>query len=413
MDRPRVVITGIGAITPIGNDAETFWQALLAGTNGIGPITLFDAARHSVRIAGEVKDFDPTSFMEYKMARRSHRFSQFGVKAAREALLSAKIELNDALAREMGCMMGTSGGVFAQGNQEQIAETRGPGRVDPLIIPKLGQHMAAGRVGRELGLRGPNTAISSACASGTDAIGHAWLMIRNGNADIMLAGGCEAMVHPVVVATMALMGALSKGYNDTPEKASRPFDLHRDGFVLGEGAGVLVLESQEHAESRGATILAEYIGHGWSFDAVDDAAPDAEGQSLSMARALKSARIAPDEVSWINAHGTATPYNDRTETRAIKMAFGEGAAYRVPASSIKSMVGHAAGAAGALEAVASVQAIRDNKIPPTINLDTPDPECDLDYVPHKARDAKVDTVLSNSYGMGGQNSTLILRRWQP
>ena len=413
MERPRVVITGIGAVTPVGNDAETFWRSLLAGKNGIGPITLFDASKHSVRVAGEVRDFDPTAFMDYKMARRSHRFSQLGVKAAREALISAKIELNDSLAREMGCIMGCSGGVFSQGNQELVLETRGPGRVDPLIVPKLGQHMASGRVGRELGLRGPNTAVSSACASGTDAIGHAWMMIRNGDAQIMLAGGTEAMIHPVVIATMALMGALSKGYNDTPEKASRPFDLHRDGFVLGEGAAVLVLESQEHAESRGATIQAEYIGHGWSFDAVDAAAPDAEGQSLSMIRALRSAGIAPGEVSWINAHGTGTPYNDRTETKAIKMAFGEDVAYRLPISSIKSMTGHSAAAAGAIEAVASVMAIRDHKIPPTINLETPDPECDLDYVPNKARDAKVDTVLSNSYGMGGQNSTLVFRRWQP
>lgn len=412
MERPRVVITGIGAITPIGNDAETFWQALLAGTNGIGPITLFDASRHSVRVAGEVKGFEPTEVMEYKTARRSHRFSQLATKAARESLVSAKIELNEDLAREMGCIMGTSGGVFSQGNQELIAETRGPGRIDPLIIPKLGQHMAAGRVGRELGLRGPNTAISSACASGTDAIGHAWSMIRNGDAEILLAGGAEAMIHPVTIGTMALMGALSKGYNDTPEKASRPFDLHRDGFVLGEGAAVLVLESEEHAAARGAKILAEYIGHGWSFDAVDDAAPDAEGQSLSMIRALKSAGIAPGEVSWINAHGTGTPYNDRTETAAIKMAFGEEVARATPISSIKSMTGHSAGAAGALEAVASILAIRDNMIPPTINLDTPDPACDLDYVPHIARAANVDTVLSNSYGMGGQNSTLVFRRWR-
>jgi 3-oxoacyl-[acyl-carrier-protein] synthase II len=412
VERRRVVITGIGAITPIGNDAETFWQALLAGTNGIGPITLFDASRHSVRVAGEVKGFEPTEVMEYKTARRSHRFSQLATKAARESLVSAKIELNAELAREMGCIMGTSGGVFAMGNQEQIAETRGPGRVDPLIIPKLGQHMAAGRVGRELGLRGPNSAVSSACASGTDAIGHAWSLIRNGDAEIMLAGGAEAMIHPVIVGTMALMGALSKGYNDTPAKASRPFDLHRDGFVLGEGAAVLVLESEEHAAARGAKILAEYIGHGWSFDAVDDAAPDAEGQSLSMIRALKSAAIAPGEVSWINAHGTGTPYNDRTETAAIKMAFGKEVARATPISSIKSMTGHSAGAAGALEAVASILAIRDNMIPPTINLDTPDPACDLDYVPHVARASQVDTVLSNSYGMGGQNSTLVFRRWR-
>jgi 3-oxoacyl-[acyl-carrier-protein] synthase II len=236
-------------------------------------------------------------------------------------------------------------------------------------------------------------------------------MIRSGAADIMLGGGTEAIITPVAVATMGLMGALSKGYNDTPEKASRPFDLHRDGFVLAEGAGIVVMESLEHAQARGATILAEYAGQGWSFDAADDAAPDAEGQSLSMIRALKSAGVAPCEVSWLNAHGTGTPYNDKTETAAAKLAFGA-AAYGVPMSSIKSMTGHSAAAAGGLEAVASVLAIRDNMIPPTINLETPDPECDLDYVPNKARAAQVDVVLSNSFGMGGQNATLIFRRWR-
>jgi 3-oxoacyl-[acyl-carrier-protein] synthase II len=271
--------------------------------------------------------------------------------------------------------------------------------------------MSAGRVGRQLGLRGPNTSVNSACASATDALGHAFNMIRTGSADILLAGGTEAIITPVAVATMGLMGALSKGYNDTPEKASRPFDAKRDGFVLGEAAAVLVLESEEHAKSRGATILAEYLGQGWSFDAADDAAPDAEGQSLAMIRALKSAGIAPDEVSWINAHGTGTPYNDKTETAAIKLAFGD-VAYKRPMSSIKSMTGHSAAAAGAVEAVASVLAIRDNKIPPTINYEFPDPECDLDCVPNVMREAPVHTVLSSSFGMGGQNATLILRRWR-
>jgi 3-oxoacyl-[acyl-carrier-protein] synthase II len=311
----------------------------------------------------------------------------------------------------MGVIMASTGGVFEMGRQETIIDERGPNRVDPLIIPRWGPHMAAGRVGRQLGLRGPNTSINSACASATDALGQAFNMIRSGAADILIAGGTEAIITPVAVATMALMGALSKDYNATPEKASRPFDLHRDGFVLGEGSGVLILESEEHARSRGATIMAEYIGQGWSFDAVDDAAPDAAGQALAMSRALKTAGIAPDEVSWLNAHGTGTPYNDKTETAAIKLAFGDAAARRVPISSTKSMTGHLAAAAGGIEAVASVLAIRDNVIPPTINLDTPDPECDLDYVPHKARKAQVDVVLSNSFGMGGQNAALILRRW--
>ncbi|MDP9235965.1 MAG: beta-ketoacyl-ACP synthase II [Chloroflexota bacterium] len=407
----RVVITGIGAITPIGNDAETFWQSLIAGKSGTGPITHFDASEFPVKVAGEIKGFDPGEVMEHRAARRSGRFAQIAVKAAKEALISARLELDHATATEMGVILGSTGGVFEMGRQETIIDQRGPNRVDPLIIPKWGPHMSSGRVARELGLRGPNSSVNSACASATDALGHAFNMIRTGSADILLGGGTEAIITPVAIATMGLMGALSKGYNDTPERASRPFDAGRDGFVLGEGAGVLVLESLEHAEARGATILAEYIGHGWSFDAADDAAPDAEGQSLSMIRALKSAGIAPGEVSWLNAHGTGTPYNDKTETAAIKLAFGD-AAYRVPLSSIKSMTGHSAAAAGALEAVASVLAMRDNKIPPTINYETPDPECDLDIVPNTARDARIDVVLSNSFGMGGQNATLVLRRWR-
>jgi 3-oxoacyl-[acyl-carrier-protein] synthase II len=406
----RVVITGVGAITPVGNDAETYWRALLAGQSGIGPITHFDASRHAVRVAGEVKGFDPLEVMEHKAARRSGRFAQLAVKASKEALVSAKIELSPDLATEMGVIMASTGGVFEMGRQETIIDERGPNRVDPLIIPRWGPHMAAGRVGRQLGLRGPNTSINSACASATDALGQAYNMLRCGAAEILLAGGTEAIITPVAVATMGLMGALSKDYNDTPQKASRPFDLHRDGFVLGEGAGVMVMESLEHAQARGAMILAEYLGQGWSFDAADDAAPDAEGQSLAMIRALKSAAIAPGDVSWLNAHGTGTPYNDKTETAAIKLAFGD-AAYRVPISSTKSMTGHLAAAAGGIEAVASVLAIRDNKIPPTINLDTPDPECDLDYVPHTMREAQVDVVLSNSFGMGGQNAALVLRRF--
>jgi 3-oxoacyl-[acyl-carrier-protein] synthase II len=408
----RVVVTGIGAVTPVGNDAETFWRNILAGTNGIGPITQFDASRHSVRIAGEVKGFDPAEVVDHRAARRSGRFAQLALKAAQEALVSAKIELNAGTAREMGVVLGSTGGVFEMGRQETIIDERGPGRVDPLIIPRWGPHMSAGRVARQLGLRGPNSSVNSACASATDALGHAWAMIRTGSADVLLAGGAEAIITPVAVATMALMGALSKGYNDTPEKASRPFDAKRDGFVLGEGAGILVLESEEHARARGAHILAEYAGQGWSFDATDDAAPDAEGQSLAMARALKSAGVAPQDVSWINAHGTSTPYNDRTETQAIKLAFGADVARGIPVSSIKSMVGHSAAAAGGVEAVASVLAIRDNIVPPTVNYEFPDPDCDLDYVPNAARKLTVDAVLSNSFGMGGQNAALLLRRYR-
>ncbi len=411
MQLRRVIVTGIGAVTPVGNDAEAFWRNILAGRSGIGPITQFDASRHSVRIAGEIKGFDPAEVMDHKAARRSGRFAQIALKAAKEAFVSAKIELNAETAREMGVIIASTGGIFEMGRQETIIDERGPGRVDPLLIPRLGPHMSAGRVARQLGLRGPNSSVNSACASATDALGHAFNMIRTSSADILLAGGTEAIITPVAVATMALMGALSKGYNDTPEKASRPFDAMRDGFVLGEGAGVLVLESEEHARARGAAVLAEYAGQGWSFDATDDAAPDAEGQSLAMKRALKSAGVSGADVSWLNAHGTSTPYNDKAETAAIKLAFGD-AAYNVPVSSIKSMTGHSAAAAGGLEAVAAVLAIRDNVIPPTINYEYPDPECDLDYVPNTAREARVDVVLSNSFGMGGQNATLVLRRWR-
>ena len=406
----RVAVTGIGAVTPVGNDAETFWRNLLAGKSGLGPITHFDASKHAVRVAGEVKGFDPLEVMDYKTARRSGRFAQLALKASMEAMASAKLELDSETATGMGVVMASTGGVFEMGRQETIIDERGPGRVDPLIIPRWGPHMAAGRVGRQLGLRGPNTSINSACASATDALGQAFNMLRTGSVEILLAGGTEAIITPVAVATMGLMGALTKGYNDTPERASRPFDLHRDGFVLGEGAGVLVLETEEHAKGRGAAIMAEYLGQGWSFDAADDAAPDAEGQSLAMIRALASAGIAPEEVDWLNAHGTGTPYNDKTETAAIKLAFGE-AAYSVQMSSIKSMTGHSAAAAGGIEAVASVLAIRDGKIPPTINYETPDPALDLNYTPNKAVKRAVRLALSNSFGFGGHNVTLAVKRF--
>ena len=273
--------------------------------------------------------------------------------------------------------------------------------------------MAAARVGRVLGVRGPNTTINSACASGTDALGHALNLIRTGSAEVLLAGAAEAVVTPVGIASMAVLGALTKDWNDEPERASRPFDAKRSGFVLGEGAGMLVLETEERARGRGATILAELAGTGWSFDATNDTAPDAEGQSLAMARALRSAGVRPEEVSYVNAHGTSTQLNDKAETKAIKLALGEDVARRVPISSIKSMIGHSGGGAGGVEAAVSVLTIRDNVVPPTINYETPDPDCDLDYVPNEARSLQVDVVLSNSFGLGGQNAALVLRRYRP
>ncbi len=408
----RVVVTGLGLVTPVGNDVETAWQNLLSGRNGITRITLFDTAKQVVKIAGEVKDFDPQQYMDFKMARRSGRFAQLAVAASKQALCMAKLEVDEANRDEIGVIVASSGGPFEMGKQQQVIEERGAGKVDPLLIPRLGGYMAAARVGRVLGVRGPNSTINSACASGTDALGQALNMIQSGATDVLLAGAAEAIVTPVGVAAMAVLGALTKDWNDDPEHASRPFDAKRSGFVLGEGAGMLVLETEEHALERGAPILCEFAGAGWSFDAADDTAPDAEGQSLAMLRALKSAGVKPEEVSYINAHGTSTPLNDKAETAAIKLALGEDVARRVPISSIKSMIGHSGAGAGGVEGVVAALTIRDNVLPPTINYEFPDPDCDLDYVPNEARKHEVDVVLSNSFGLGGQNATLVLRRYR-
>jgi len=407
----RVVITGIGAVSPVGLDAESSWQAMLAGRSGIGPITLFDATGYPVRIAAEVKDFDPSRYLDHRTMRRSGRFAQMAVAACQEALSSGGLAVDESTRDDIGIVMASTGGVFIMGRQEEIIAQRGPDRIDPLLMPRLGPHMAAARVGRVLGVRGPNTTMNSACASGTDALGHAFNLIRTGAADVLLAGGTEAIISPVGIASMAVVGAITRSWNDEPQRASRPFDAKRSGFVLGEGAGVLLLESEEYARMRGGRILAELVGAGWSFDATDDTAPDVEGQTLAMVRALRSAGVRPEEVSYLNAHGTSTELNDKTETAAIKRALGEEVARRVPISSVKSMIGHLAAAAGGIEAVTCVQAIRDRVVPPTINYEFPDPECDLDYVPNEARELKVDVVLSNSFGLGGQNASLILRRY--
>ncbi|MGB6895212.1 MAG: beta-ketoacyl-ACP synthase II [Dehalococcoidia bacterium] len=407
----RVVVTGIGAVSPLGPDAESSWQAMLAGRSGIGPITLFDASGYPVRIAAEVKDFDPSRYLDHRTMRRSGRFAQMGVAACQEALCSGGLAVDESTRDDIGIVMASTGGVFIMGRQEEIIAQRGPDRVDPLLMPRLGPHMAAARVGRVLGVRGPNTTMNSACASGTDALGHAFNLIRTGAADVLLAGGTEAIISPVGIASMAVVGALTRSWNDEPQRASRPFDAKRSGFVLGEGAGILLLESEEYARRRRALILAELVGAGWSFDATDDTAPDVEGQTLAMVRALRSAGVRPEELSYINAHGTSTELNDKTETAAIKRALSEEVARRVPISSVKSMVGHLAAAAGGIEAVTCVQAIRDGVVAPTTNYEFPDPECDLDYVPNEARELKVDVVLSNSFGLGGQNAALILRRY--
>jgi 3-oxoacyl-[acyl-carrier-protein] synthase II len=406
----RAVVTGLGAVTPLGLDAGSYWQGLLAGRSGVGPITLFDASDFPCRIAAEVRGFDPTRHMDQRMARRSGRFAQFGTAAARQALESAGLTVDESTRDRIGIVMATSGAIMGLGPQERILEERGPGRIDPLLISRVGAHMAGVRIGRVLGVRGPNTTINSACASGADAIGHALNLIRLGQAEVVLAGGCEATVVPLTMAAMAIVGALSRR-NDDPQAASRPFDADRDGFVMGEGAGVLVLESEEHARRRDAPILGEVAGAGWSFDALDETAPDVEGQALAMARALQDAGVAAADIDYVNAHGTSTQLNDRTETAAIKKVFGD-LAYRTPVSSNKSMIGHLVAAAGAVEAVAAVLTLRDQILPPTINYRTPDPQCDLDYVPNEARPHRVEACLSNSFGLGGQNACLVLRRYQ-
>ena len=407
----RVVVTGLGAVTPIGNTTAEYWEGLRTGRNGIGRVTQFDPTELIVQIAGEVKDWDPDAYLDRKVSRRTGRFAQFAHAAGVQALADSGLEVTDETRDDIGVVMATSGDTFNMGPEWEVFLERGSRAVDPFIITRMGQHMGAARLARQIGVRGPNTTINTACASGTDALGHALNLIRLGHARALLAGGAEAMVTPLALSSMGRLGALSKN-NDDPAHASRPFDAKRDGFILGEGAGVLMLESEESALARGARIYCELAGVGWSFDATDDTAPDPQGQSMAMLRAMKDAGVGASEVDYINAHGTSTQYNDRTETQAIKLAFGE-AAKRVRMSSTKSMTGHLAAGAGGIEAVASVLALHHRTIPPTINYEFPDPECDLDVTPNTAQAADIDVVLSNSFGLGGQNASAIFRRYQP
>jgi 3-oxoacyl-[acyl-carrier-protein] synthase II len=406
----RALITGLGAVTPIGNTTAEFWEGLHQGRNGIGRISQanFDPDDLIVQIAGEVKDFDPSPYLDRKVARRTGRFAQLATAAGMQALQDAALEITTDNRDSIGVVIATSGDAFSMGPIWDGFRERGSAKVDPFVITRMGQHMGAARLAREIGVRGPNTTINTACASGTDALGHALSLIRLGHADAILVGGAEAMVTQLALSSMGRLGALSKN-NDDPEHASRPFDANRDGFILGEGAGVLLIESEAHARTRGARIYAELAGVGWSFDATDDTAPDAEGQSLAMTRAMHDAQIEPGTIDYINAHGTSTQYNDRTETAAIKLAMGEDA-YRVAISSTKSMTGHLAAGAGGIEAVASVLAMQHNCVPPTINYETPDPDCDLDVTPNESRSLAIDTVMSNSFGLGGQNAAAVFRR---
>ncbi|MFZ6027202.1 MAG: beta-ketoacyl-ACP synthase II [Chloroflexota bacterium] len=411
----RIVITGMGCISPLGNQVSILWENLLSGKSGIGPLTLFDASEHPCKIAAEVKDFDPSAWFGSREARRMDRFTQFGVAAAQLALRDSGLKVTDDNRDRVGAVIGSGiGGMGTLFEQMKVYMERGAARVSPLLVPMMLPDTAGGMLAIFEGMRGPNVSVSAACATGNYAIGTAASMIRNGEADVILAGGAEAVVTPIALAGMANMTALTLAYDDDPQRASRPFDLHRDGFVMGEGAAVLVLEALEHARARGANILAEVRGYGATNDAYHISAPaeNGEGAVRCMQIALKDAGLNVNEIGYINAHGTSTQLNDKSETAAIKAVFGE-RAYQVPISSTKSMTGHLLGAAGALEAAICVQTLLTGVIAPTINYETPDPDCDLDYVPNQPRQLAVDHVLSNSFGFGGHNASLILSKFVP
>ena len=408
----RVVVTGIGIISPLGLDISTTWESLTTGKSGIGYITLFDASPMETRIAGEVKRFEPTNYIDRKTARHMDRFAQLSVAASLQALEQSNIQINSTNQDNIGIVIGSGiGGLTTLYEQIKIMLERGPDRVSPFLIPMMIADIAAAQVSIALGVKGPNLCTTSACSSGADAIGAACEIIKRGDTEVMLAGGGEALINPIGIASFNALKALSTR-NDEPEQASRPFDAERDGFIIGEGATILVLENLNHALKRGAKILAEIIGYGASADAhhVTQPLESGEGAAKAMKMALKKAEVAPAEVDYINAHGTSTPLNDSMETRAIKTVFGD-YAYKVPISSTKSMMGHLIGGAGAIEAAICILVIRHGVIPPTINLTHPDPECDLDYVPNVARQAEVITAMSNSFGFGGHNSSLVFRRY--
>ncbi|MDX2214042.1 MAG: beta-ketoacyl-ACP synthase II [Oculatellaceae cyanobacterium bins.114] len=409
----RVVITGLGAITPIGNTLAEYWDGLLSGRNGIAPITLFDASRHDSRIAGEVKGFDPHVYMDRKDAKRMDRFSQFAVAASKQAIADAGFVINDLNAEQVGVMIGTGiGGLKVMEDQQEVYLTRGPDRCSPFMVPMMIANMAAGLTAIHVGAKGPNSCPVTACAAGSNAVGDAFRLVQRGYAQAMVCGGAEAAVTPLSYAGFAAARALSTR-NDDPAHACRPFDRDRDGFVMGEGAGILILEELEHALSRGAKIYAEIIGYGMTCDAyhMTSPVPGGEGASRAMQLAIKDAKINPDQVSYINAHGTSTPANDSTETAAIKTALGSHA-HKVAISSTKSMTGHLLGGSGGIEAVASVMAVKHDRVPPTINLENPDPDCDLDYIPNQSRPQPVEVALSNSFGFGGHNVTLVFRKFK-
>lgn len=409
----RVVVTGMGVISPVGTGLEAFWNSLIDGVSGISLIEGFDTTNYSVKIAGEIKDFEPGSYFDKKEAKRLDRFAQFAVACALMAIQDANLVINEENADNVGVLIGSGvGGMSTFEEQATTLVTKGPNRISPFFIPMMISNIASGQVSIYTGAKGPNSSAVTACASGATAIGDAMEIIRRGDADIMIAGGSEAAITRLSIAGFSNMKALS-ARNDEPTRASRPFDADRDGFVMGEGGGVLILEELEAAKARGAKIYAEIIGYGASGDAyhITDPSPEGEGAARCMRLALRKAGIDPTEVDYINAHGTSTPKNDKFETMAIKSVFGDHA-HKLAVSSTKSMTGHLLGAAGAVEAIASILAIRENTLPPTINYETPDPECDLYYVPNKAEQRTVNVALSNSLGFGGHNATLIFRKYQ-
>jgi len=409
----RIVVTGLGAVTPVGVGKDNYWSSLLSGVSGIGRISLFDPEAFDVKIAAEVKDFDVTRWVDRKDARRMDRFVQFGVAAALEAIADANLAITEANADRVGVLVGSGiGGLSTLEEQIRNLVQHGPSRVSPLLIPMMIADMASGHISILTGAKGPNSTVVTACATGAHALGDSLEILRRGAADVMIAGGTEAAITATGVAGFGNMKAMTSKFNNDPERASRPFDAERDGFVIGEGAGVVLLETEEHAKARGARIYCELAGYGMSGDAyhMTQPAPGGEGVARAMRAALADAGVAPSEVGYVNAHGTSTPLNDKNETAALKEVFGEHA-YRLAVSSTKSMTGHLLGGAGGIEAVAAALALHTGKVPPTINYENPDPDCDLDYVPNQARNFQAEVAVSNNSGFGGHNAVVVLRRW--
>jgi len=410
----RVVITGMGVMTALGKDLETFWGSLMEGKSGVSLVESFDTSEYSTKIAASIKDFNPEDYMDKKEARRMDRFVQFAVVTSQAALKDAGLVIGDNVdAERIGVYVGSGiGGLMTWEEQHRILLEKGPKRVSPFFIPMMIANMGSGQISMSTGAKGPNSTAVTACATGTHSIGDSFRIIKNGEADVMICGGAEATIAPIGMAGFCALRAMSTR-NDEPERASRPFDVDRDGFVMGEGAGVLILESLEHALKRGAHIYAEVVGYGMSADAhhMTDPAPGGEGAARCMKKAINDAGLEPTQIDYINAHGTSTGAGDKSETAAVKSVFGD-YAYKLPVSSTKSMTGHLLGAAGGVEAVISALTIKNGMIPPTINLENPDPECDLDYVPNTPRKADVKVAMSNSFGFGGHNATIILKRYE-